>query len=106
MANSETTEKPVNLDTMSVEELESLIKQAQEYKRTKKTNPVLVKGYCDSVEKHINGTLVAIGKLLSSQGVAPERWKQVEKQLARLAPENRDNEARKMAQKFSRRVKQ
>ncbi len=85
MTNSQTKEKPVvDLTGMPLSEVDKLIEQARQYKRQRQTNPVLVKGYSESVAKHVDAALLAVHKMLKSEGVSPARWQEVEAQLARL----------------------
>lgn len=85
MTNTTTKDKPVvDFTGMPLSEVDKLIEQARSYKRQRQTNPVLVKGYSESVSKHVDAALLAIAKMLKSEGVAPARWQEVESQLARL----------------------
>lgn len=108
MSSTNTKDLPVDLSTLTFDQVNELIQKATEYKRSKQTNPVLVKGYVDSVDKHVRGCLIALGKMLKAEGVSKQRWQEVEKHLSRLQLEGEryKEEARKVEIKGRRGTKQ
>lgn len=95
-----------DLDKLKVEELDELIATAQEYRRKRKTNPVLVKGFTDSLQKHTSGFLRAYFKLIHAEGVSAERWAECKEQLARLTPDRVAEEAEKLHRQDVEKLKQ
>lgn len=90
---------PVNseeLQGLSVDELNDLIRKAREIKSRKATPTIKVNGYVASVGKHVEATLQAVKKLNNSEGVSAAKWQDVEKQLSRLSLDKYKAEAEKV----------
>lgn len=107
MSSATTKDVPFDITKLSLDQVDALIEQARQYKRSRQTNPVLVKGYVESVDKHVTGCLVALAKMLKAEGVAKVRWQEVERHLSRLQLEGDryKEEARKIEIKQKRAVK-
>ena len=98
---SEEKTLPIDLSTMPLEDIDALMEKAREYKRKRQTNPVLVKGYVDSVRKHRDALLTAISKMLQSEGVSKQRWSDVEDIMRTLSLDSYKENAQKIKHKKS-----
>lgn len=74
----------INLNELTVEQLNDVIKKARELKSKKATPSIKVNAYVSSVSKHVDAALQAIKKLSDAQGVPQKKWDEVENQLRRL----------------------
>jgi hypothetical protein len=97
LANQATQDNPlVDFSNLPLDKVDELIEQAREYKRSRQTNPVLVKGYVDSVRKHRDALLVAVAKMLKAEGVSKQRWDELDKIMQTLSTDRYKEEARKL----------
>ena len=107
MLNNTTVElQNIDFSKVPLSEVDALIKKAQEYKRQRQTNPVLVKGYVDSVGKHARALLVAVHKLMEAEGVNPQRWIEVEEIMKTLQLDIYKDSAAKVGKELKKASKQ
>jgi hypothetical protein len=103
LVNTTTPAVPqIDFSKVPLEQLDELVERAREYKRRRQTNPVLVKGYVDSVRKHRNALLTAVGKLMKAEGVSKQRWKELDDIMQTLSMDRYKDEAQKLGQKASK----
>ncbi len=86
----------INLDDLTVGQLDELMNKARQKRREKTTSPTTIAGYVASVKVYLNRTLAAIHRLDVIPGVTDTHWGEILAELEKLSPERVKEEARKV----------